>query len=463
MNDTRFPPVESGYPFPRLELEVLDYWRRERIFQRTLERTANGPEFVFYEGPPTANNTPHVGHVVTRVVKDLVPRYRTMRGDFVARKGGWDTHGLPVEIEVEKRLGFTGKKQIEDYGIAEFNRRCLESVDVYEKQWREMVERVGHWIDLDHPYLTYTNDYIESVWWALATLANRGLLERGYKIQHYCGRCGTPLSSHEVAQNYKDVDDPSVWVLFPLRDGQSAVDTDGVNRPLDAGVKLVAWTTTPWTLLSHAGLAVNPKLTYRLVRHPARTDLLIFAEGLEQAGAVPHARRRRQDAPRSISARARPSRASRDSHSSGCATTGRCAWRPARATPTPATTSRPTRWDGWWSRATTSPPPTAPASSTPRRCSARTTTGPDRPSDCRSSRRSMPPARSARAPVSTPGPASGSRTRTRRSSPSSSAPAGCSITIATATATRSAGAATSRYCSTPPTVGSSAPRSGRSA
>jgi isoleucyl-tRNA synthetase len=267
VNDSRFPPVESGYPFPRLELEVLDHWRRERIFERTLERTANGPEFVFYEGPPTANNTPHVGHVVTRVVKDLVPRYRTMRGDFVARKGGWDTHGLPVEIEVEKRLGFNGKKQIEDYGIAEFNRRCLESVDVYEKQWREMVERVGHWIDLDHPYLTYTNDYIESVWWALATLANRGLLERGYKIQHYCGRCGTPLSSHEVAQNYKDVDDPSVWVLFPLRDGQSAIDTDGVSRPLDTGVKLVAF---------------NPKLTFRLVRHPARTDLLIFAEGLEQ-------------------------------------------------------------------------------------------------------------------------------------------------------------------------------------
>jgi isoleucyl-tRNA synthetase len=282
VSDARFPAVESGYPFPRLELEVLDYWRRERIFERSLERTANGPEYVFYEGPPTANNTPHVGHVVTRVLKDLIPRYRTMRGDFVARKGGWDTHGLPVEIEVEKRLGFTGKKQIEDYGIAEFNRRCFESVDVYEKQWREMVERIGHWIDLDHPYFTYSNQYIESVWWALASLARTGLLVRGYKIQHYCARCGTPLSSHEVAQNYKDADDPSVWVLFPLRPGQSVVDVDGVGRALDPNVRLVAWTTTPWTLLSHAGLTVNPRLTYRLVEHPARPDLMVIAEGLEQ-------------------------------------------------------------------------------------------------------------------------------------------------------------------------------------
>ena len=282
MSEARFPQVESGYPFPRLELEVLEYWRRERVFERTLERTRGGAEFVFYEGPPTANNAPHVGHVVTRVIKDLIPRYRTQRGEHVARKGGWDTHGLPVEIEVEKRLGFTGKRQIEEYGIAEFNRRCLESVDVYEKQWREMVERVGHWIDLDHPYLTYTNEYIESVWWALAKLHRTGLLERGYKIQHYCGRCGTPLSSHEVAQNYKDVDDPSVWTLFPVRSGQSVIDVGGAPRPLEESVRLVAWTTTPWTLLSHAGLAVNPALTYRLVRHPAREDLLLVAEGLEQ-------------------------------------------------------------------------------------------------------------------------------------------------------------------------------------
>jgi len=282
MSDASFPSVESGYPFPRLELEVLEFWRRERIFERSLERNAAGPEYVFYEGPPTANNAPHVGHVVTRVIKDLFPRYRTMRGELVARKGGWDTHGLPVEIEVEKRLGFTGKKQIEEYGIAEFNRRCLESVDLYEKQWREMVERVGHWIDLDRPYLTYTNDYVESVWWALAKLTREGLLARGYKIQHYCGRCGTPLSSHEVAQNYKDVDDPSVWVLFPLRPSQIVAGIDGAPHVLGPEVRLVAWTTTPWTLLSHAGLAVNPTLVYRLVRHPAREGLLVIAEGLEQ-------------------------------------------------------------------------------------------------------------------------------------------------------------------------------------
>ncbi|HVR30314.1 MAG TPA: isoleucine--tRNA ligase [Thermoanaerobaculia bacterium] len=282
MSKPSFPQVETGYPFPRLELEVLEHWRRERIFERSLERTRGGREFVFYDGPATANNAPHVGHVVTRVIKDLIPRYRTMRGEYVARKGGWDTHGLPVEIEVEKRLGLTGKRQIEDYGIAEFNRRCLESVDVYEKQWREMVERVGHWIDLDPAYLTYTNEYIESVWWALARLAETGLLERGYKIQHYCGRCGTPLSSHEVAQNYKEVDDPSVWVLFPLRPDQSVVDLEGRFWPLGPEVRMVAWTTTPWTLLSHAGLAINPALTYRLVRHPARHDLLILTDGLEQ-------------------------------------------------------------------------------------------------------------------------------------------------------------------------------------
>ena len=162
-----FPPVPGGYPFPALEQEVLDSWRRERIFERSLELPGEGggprPEFVFYEGPPTANNVPHVGHVVTRVVKDLFPRYRTMRGDRVARKAGWDTHGLAVEIEVEKKLGFTTKKQIEEYGIEAFNRACLESVHTYERQWRAMTERVGYWTDLDDAYWTFSNEYIESV------------------------------------------------------------------------------------------------------------------------------------------------------------------------------------------------------------------------------------------------------------------------------------------------------------
>ncbi|MDX1382380.1 MAG: isoleucine--tRNA ligase, partial [Thermoanaerobaculia bacterium] len=282
MSESGFPAVETGYPFPRLELEILDYWRRERIFERSLEKRASAPEFVFYEGPPTANNAPHVGHVVTRVVKDLIPRFRTMRGHLVVRKGGWDTHGLPVEIEVEKHLGFTGKKQIEDYGIAEFNRRCLESVDRYEKQWREMVERVGHWIDLDAAYFTYTNEYVESVWWALSELWRKERLEKGFKIQHYCGRCGTPLSSHEVAQNYKDTEDPSVWVRFRLRDGQARDDVDGRRRALGSDHAVLAWTTTPWTLLSHTGLAVNPALEYRVVEHPAEPgSFLVFAADLE--------------------------------------------------------------------------------------------------------------------------------------------------------------------------------------
>ncbi len=210
----RFPEVPGGYPFPRLEQEVLAHWAKHEVFRQTVERTPKEGEFVFYDGPPTANNVPHVGHVITRVIKDLFPRYRTMRGWRVRRKAGWDTHGLPVEIEVEKRLGFTGKRQIEEYGIAAFNRACLESVHTYERQWRAMSERVGHWLDYDHAYWTYSNRYIESVWWALAELAKKGLLDRGYKIQPYCARCGTTLSSHEVAQNYKEAEDPSVWTLF---------------------------------------------------------------------------------------------------------------------------------------------------------------------------------------------------------------------------------------------------------
>jgi len=221
MSDSRFPDVPGGYPFPQLELDVLAEWKARDIFAQSLTKPAPRGDFVFFEGPPTANNVPHVGHVVTRVVKDLFPRYRTMRGHRVARKAGWDTHGLPVEIEVEKRLGFSGKQQIEAYGIEKFNQACLESVHTYERQWRAMTERIGYWLDLDHPYLTYSNEYIESVWWALAELARKELLAEGYKIQPYCARCGTTLSSHEVAQNYKDVDDPSIWTLFPALTGQT--------------------------------------------------------------------------------------------------------------------------------------------------------------------------------------------------------------------------------------------------
>ncbi|HEX2163403.1 MAG TPA: isoleucine--tRNA ligase [Thermoanaerobaculia bacterium] len=276
-----FPPVPSGYPFPRLELEVLAEWRERDTFRRSLERRAGARDFVFYEGPPTANNVPHVGHVVTRVVKDLYPRYRTMRGERVPRKAGWDTHGLPVEIEVEKSLGITHKRQIEEFGIAEFNARCLESVHRYERQWRAMTERVGYWTDLDDAYYTYSNEYVESVWWALKRLWDEGLLEQGYKIQPYCARCGTTLSSHEVAQNYKETDDPSVWVRFPVRPGQKVPTADGGEWESEQGVALVAWTTTPWTLLSHVALAVNPGLIYKLIDDPQQEGRkLVIAEGL---------------------------------------------------------------------------------------------------------------------------------------------------------------------------------------
>ncbi len=285
-----FPPVPGGYPFPELELRTLEFWRQERVFEASLEarRNSGEPEFSFYEGPPTANNVPHVGHVVTRVVKDLYPRFRTMTGRRVPRKGGWDTHGLPVEIEVEKQLGFSGKQQIEEYGIERFNRACLASVSAYERQWRRMTERVGYWLDMDGAYLTYRNAYIESEWWALAELWKKDLLYEGRKIQPYCARCGTTLSSHEVAQNYRDTEDPSVWVRFPLRPGQFIPAIDGNGDPADTfctdrPIDIVAWTTTPWTLLSHAGIAVHPDLIYRAVPDPIDADrLLLIAEDLEQ-------------------------------------------------------------------------------------------------------------------------------------------------------------------------------------
>ena len=280
----KFPTLPTGYPFPDLELQVLADWKANKVFARSLEQTADGTPFVFFEGPPTANNKPHVGHVVTRVVKDLFPRFRTMQGRFVARKAGWDTHGLPVEIEVEKTLGFSGKQDIEQYGVDKFNQACLESVHSYERQWAEMTERIGFWIDLDSAYFTYSNRYVESVWWALSQLRQQGLLIEDYKIQPYCARCGTTLSSHEVAQNYKDTDDPSIWVLFPARAGQSLTTNEGSEWTTPENLNLVAWTTTPWTLTGHSGLAVNPDMVYRVVQHPEHEGRrLLFAEDLENA------------------------------------------------------------------------------------------------------------------------------------------------------------------------------------
>jgi len=291
MTTPRFPRVPAGYPFPQLEEAVLELWRRKGIFARSIEKNEGRENFVFFEGPPTANNTPHVGHVLTRVVKDLFPRFQTMRGKRVARKAGWDTHGLAVEIEVEKRLGLSGKKDIEQLvpgdpraSIERFNRACYDSVMTYERQWRTMTERVGYWVDLDDAYFTYSNRYIESVWWALKTLHERNLLFEGHKSQPYCARCGTTLSSHEVAQNYKEVEDPSIWVLFPARPGRRLKTIAGEEFVVPTDLYFVAWTTTPWTIPGHAGIAVHPELVYRVVEHPTRAGVLVlFADAIEEA------------------------------------------------------------------------------------------------------------------------------------------------------------------------------------
>ena len=249
-------------PKSLIELEegVLARWRSERLFEKTMEWAADKERFVFYEGPPTANGRPGLHHIISRTTKDLICRYRALTGRRVVRIAGWDTHGLPVEIEAEKKLGISGKPEIEEYGIEAFNRVCQESVWTYKEVWEQLSERIGYWLDYSRPYVTYSADYIESVWWILAELAKRDLLYRGYKSVPYCPRCGTALSSHEVAQGYEDVEDPSLYFLAPLLQADGAPDPEGRA--------FVAWTTTPWTVPSNAALAVHPELTYAEVRTP---------------------------------------------------------------------------------------------------------------------------------------------------------------------------------------------------
>ncbi|MBA3892000.1 MAG: class I tRNA ligase family protein, partial [Gemmatimonadaceae bacterium] len=249
-----------------MEQELLARWEQEQLFEQTLEATKAGEPFVFFEGPPTANGRPGIHHVFARTIKDLVCRHRAMHGRSVARKAGWDTHGLPVEIEVEKQLGISGKQQIEEIGVEEFNRRCRESVFTYRGDWERLSARIAYWLDYDTPYVTYSNDYVESVWWALATLFDKDLLYRGYKILPYCPRCGTSLSSHEVAQGYEDVEDPSIHVALPLEGGTMR--------------RILVWTTTPWTLVSNAALAVKADLDYAEVVRRTGDDRrsLILAE-----------------------------------------------------------------------------------------------------------------------------------------------------------------------------------------
>ncbi|MDI6811548.1 MAG: isoleucine--tRNA ligase [archaeon] len=254
--------------FLKLEEGILARWAKEKTFERSVDQREGCDKFVFVEGPPTANGLPHPGHILTRVVKDLVLRYKTMRGFYVRRKAGWDTHGLPVEIEVEKELGISTKREIEIYGIEKFNRKCKESVFRYEKEWVNATKRVGFWIDMDDPYITFDNKYIESVWWSLKEIWKKGLLYKGHKVVPFCPRCETTLSSHEVAQGYEDVEDPSVYVKFKLKQKES--------EPL----YLLAWTTTPWTLLGNIALAVHPLHTYVKVRvkDGANEEVLILAE-----------------------------------------------------------------------------------------------------------------------------------------------------------------------------------------
>jgi len=246
-------PLPPNVSFPALEEQVLARWRERDVFGASLRNREGGPPFVFYEGPPTANGYPGSHHVLARVFKDVFPRYKTMTGHYVERKAGWDTHGLPVEIAVEQQLGFESKDDIERYGIAEFNRKCREAVLEHLEDWRALTERIGYWVDMDDAYYTLEPGYVESVWWALKTMWDRDLLYEGHKVVPYCARCGTALSSHEVAQGYKDVEDPSVYVRFPIT---------RPARGLRDGDTLLVWTTTPWTLVSNAAVAVDPDLTY---------------------------------------------------------------------------------------------------------------------------------------------------------------------------------------------------------
>ena len=242
-----YEKVSTDLNFVDREKETEKFWRENNIFQKSMDSRKEGETYTFYDGPPTANGKPHIGHVLTRVIKDMIPRYRTMKGYMVPRKAGWDTHGLPVELEVEKLLGLDGKEQIEEYGLDPFITKCKESVWKYKGMWEDFSGTVGFWADMDNPYVTYHDDYIESEWWALKEIWNKGLLYKGFKIVPYCPRCGTPLSSHEVAQGYKEVKERSAVVRFKVV-GEDAY--------------FLAWTTTPWTLPSNVALCVNPEETY---------------------------------------------------------------------------------------------------------------------------------------------------------------------------------------------------------
>ena len=259
-----YKSVSDSMNFSEREKEVLKFWKENDIFNKSIEERKEGKTFTFFDGPPTANGKPHIGHVLTRAIKDLIPRYKTMKNYSVLRKAGWDTHGLPVELEVEKMLGINGKPEIEKFGIDKFNEECKKSVWKYKTEWEQMSDKIGYWADMENPYITYNDNYIESVWWAIKTIWEKGLLYKGHKIVPYCPRCGTSLSSHEVSQGYKEVKEKSVYVKFPVKGRDN--------------VYLLAWTTTPWTLPSNAALTVNPNINY--IEAEVDGEILILSEEL---------------------------------------------------------------------------------------------------------------------------------------------------------------------------------------
>ena len=282
-----FQPVSSKVIFPDLENRNLKLWKEREVFRRTWDEAEDKPLFILYEGPPTANGTPGIHHVLARVFKDVIPRYKTMQGFRPFRKGGWDTHGLPVEIEVEKQLGITTKGEIEDYGIAKFNALCRESVMRYVKEWEELTERIGFWIDMDNAYITFDNNYIQSAWWIIKELWDKNLVYQGFKVTPHCPRCVTSLSSHEVSLGYReDTEDPSVFVRFPISHDQDnaleAVKAMELDKPgwNNVTASVLAWTTTPWTLTANVALAVAPEEEYALVLSPDRSEMLLLAKPL---------------------------------------------------------------------------------------------------------------------------------------------------------------------------------------
>jgi len=273
-----FHPVSSKVNFPQVEEKILSLWKENNAFERSVEARQGGRRFVLYEGPPTVNGSPGIHHVLARVFKDVIPRYKALKGCYTQRMAGWDTHGLPIELEVEKELGLSSKAQIEEHGVAQFNARCRESVFGYLKEWEAMTERIAFWVDLKHPYITMDNKYIETVWWAIKQMWDKGLIYQGYKVTPHCPRCGTSLSSHEVALGYQDADDPSVYIKFRVSDRAVREHLRKFGARPDLPTYLLAWTTTPWTLPGNTALAVAADAEYAVVE--VGDEYLILASAL---------------------------------------------------------------------------------------------------------------------------------------------------------------------------------------